>query len=82
MQHVEGSGMPVLYIGRTVLKDQTSNHVSWRSRDGVPFSWACIVCSGYTQLLMSAPRYPHHTAAFFCRLCVRADACLESWHRV
>ena len=24
MQHLEGSGMPVLYIGRTVLKGQTN----------------------------------------------------------
>jgi hypothetical protein len=29
MQHLEGSGTPVLYIGRTVLKDLTKLLHSW-----------------------------------------------------
>jgi hypothetical protein len=33
-------------------------------RDGVPSPWTCIVCSGYTELILFVPRYPHHTAAF------------------
>jgi hypothetical protein len=46
MQHLEGSGRPVLYIGRTVLKGETSTCVWLR---------VCFVCL-FIQLLTAALR--------------------------
>jgi len=40
MQHLERSGAPVLYIGRTVLKGSISHRVTWAVYTSHSVTWA------------------------------------------